>query len=142
MTSFSPKERQNDFNFCWHSEIIGTRPFRMLKLPLSKKGLLLSGIYLGVFFLTGIFALCVLVFNTKNSEFSGIFSILVTLPWSFLFLPVEKALGYVSWYEKFAGTPFIYGCFALLGMTPGALLNTILLYFTGKLITVKKRRAE
>jgi hypothetical protein len=99
----------------------------------SKSGLILSLSYLGIFLLSGIYMLYLLIFHTANSEFSGLFSIFLTLPWSILVTPIMDLLGYINWYNQFAGNPLIYGLFALLPLLSGALVNAIILYFIGRL---------
>jgi hypothetical protein len=99
----------------------------------SKSGLILGLSYLGIFLLSAIYMLYLLVFHTAHSEFSGLFSIFLTLPWSILVTPIMDSLGYINWYNQFAGNPFVYGLFALLPLLSGAFVNAIILYFIGRL---------
>lgn len=99
----------------------------------SKLGVIFSVSYLAIYVLSGLYAIYRLVFHTTSSEFSGVLAILVTLPWSLIFAPVMDALGIVTWYERFAGHPAVYGLCATMTLLPGALLNATILYFVGKL---------
>lgn len=105
-----------------------------MKFFASKLGLILSGIYLALFALSGAYALYLLMFHTEHSEFSGMFSILITLPWSIPWGAFMNSLGYIGWYERFSGTPVLYGIFALIGLLPPALLNAVLFYLAGKFL--------
>ena len=106
-----------------------------MKLPKSKLGIIFGLTYLSIFILSSVYALYLLVFHTANSEFSGLFAILVTLPWSVAFpLPV--------WYDSFAGKPFLYGTFAMLNLLPAALLNAGFLYLIGFLIGKITKKAN
>ncbi|MGD0589820.1 MAG: hypothetical protein ABSA44_03335 [Bacteroidota bacterium] len=110
----------------------GKNLFNHMKLD-SQPGLILSLSYLGIFLLSGIYMLYLLIFHTANSEFSGLFSILITLPWSIIVTPMLDSLGYMSWYNHFAGNPLVYGLLALLPLLSAALVNAIILYFIGRL---------
>ncbi len=77
--------------------------------------------------------LYLLIFHTANSEFSGLLPILETLPWSIMVTPILDSLGYIGWYNHFAGNPLVYGLFALLPLLFGAFVNAIILYFIGRL---------
>jgi membrane protein DedA with SNARE-associated domain len=105
-----------------------------MKIGYSRSGLVLSLVYLAVFLLAGGYAIYSLVFNTANSELSGVPAILVAMPWSLVVVPIVNGLGYVSWYGHFAGQPALYGFLAMLGLLPAALLNMIILYFIGSII--------
>ena len=98
-----------------------------MRIMKAKLGQLFVLIYLGLFILSGLFAMFSLVFNTAHSEFSGIFAILVTLPWSII-------LKIPNWYDKYASMHVLYGLCAMLNLTPGALINATILYYIGKFI--------
>ena len=104
----------------------------------SKPGLILSMAYLGIFFLSGIHMLYLLIFHAANSEFSGLFAIMVTLPWSIMIAPLLDSLGYIAWYEHFAGNPAVYGLFALAPFSLAALVNAAFLYLVGCLFSNSK----
>lgn len=106
----------------------------------SKIGLALSAIYLFLFVLAGGFAIYLLVFHTADSALCGLPAIMVTLPWSMLTFPIVDALGYVTWYEKFAGTPVVYGIFAMLAFVPSALVNATIIYYIGTIFDKKINR--
>jgi hypothetical protein len=97
----------------------------------SKLGKILSFGYLGLFALSGSYAIYLLVFHTANSEFCGLPAIQLTQPWSLMFGPVMDNLGIIQWYEQFSGSPVVYGLFAVLTLLPYALLNAALLYGFG-----------
>jgi len=99
----------------------------------SKLGVILSASYLAIYVLSGLYAMYMLVFHTASSELSGVWAILVTLPWSLIFAPVMDALGVIAWYDRFASHPIVYGLCATMTLLPGALLNATILYFVGKL---------
>jgi len=109
-------------------------------MKFSKLGLIFSLSYLGIFLLSGFYAIYLLVFHTANSEFSGLLGIVVTFPWSLIFLPIINSLGFVAWYDQFTSNPAVYGFFGMLGLLPAALLNAVILYFIGRLFggAVKK----
>ena len=111
-----------------------------MKIFTSKLGLILSSSYLGLFLLSGIYALYLLVFHTAESEFSGLLAILITSPWSLMWSSLMNSWGYISWYERFAGSPAIYGMFAMAGLLPPALLNAAVLYFIGAVLDNKNRK--
>ena len=92
----------------------------------------LSAAYLACFGLSALFALLQLMLNTRHSEFAGIFAILITLPWSMAAIPIARSLGFIAWYDQFAGTPWLYGLLGVLVMLPGALLNALILYGLGR----------
>jgi len=107
----------------------------------SKPGLILSLSYIGIFLLSGIYMLYLLIYHTANSEFSGLLPIVETLPWSIIVTPLLDSLGYMSWYNHFAGTPLVYGLFALIPLLLGAFVNAIILYFIGRLFeTIAKSK--
>lgn len=107
----------------------------LIKMKKNIVALILSLSYLGIFALSGIYMLYLLIFHTANSEFSGLLSILVTLPWSIIMTPVLNSLGYITWYDHFAGNPVIYGLLALLPLLIAALVNSIILYYIGRLFS-------
>ena len=100
----------------------------------STLGYRLAGGYLAVFLAAECFTLFSLVFHTAHSEFSGMGIILVALPWSLMLTPVWSAVGYVDWYNRFAGTPLVYGLLASLTVLPGVLLNAGIAYWIGRAI--------
>jgi hypothetical protein len=100
-------------------------------MKLSKFGLILSSSYLGLFLAAGLYAIYLLVFHTATSEFCGLPAIFVTLPWSMLLMPIINGLGIVRWYEQFAGTPALYGFWAMMTLLPSALINAAILYTAG-----------
>lgn len=100
----------------------------------SKLGLIFSLSYLTIFFASWAYAIYILVVHTATSEFSGLAMVLTTRPWSMLLIPLMDKVGYILWYEKFAGHPAIYGMFGGLGLLLGALINTVIFYFIGKFL--------
>jgi hypothetical protein len=99
----------------------------------SKPGLVLALSYLAIFALAEAFAFHRLVFHTATSEFSGLFALLATMPWSMIRVPLADSLGYIAWYDRFAGN------FAVLGLLPGAILNAVILYFVDRAFAAARR---
>jgi hypothetical protein len=89
----------------------------------SNLGFMLAIGYLAVFVVAECLTLYDLVFHTAQSEFSGLWIIVVGLPWSLMLSPVWSAVGYVNWYSRFAGTPLVYGLLATGPVLPGVVLN-------------------
>ena len=65
----------------------------------SNLGFILAIGYLAVFGVAECLTLYDLVFHTAQSEFSGLWIIVVGLPWSLMLSPVWSAVGYVDWYQ-------------------------------------------
>ena len=100
----------------------------------SRLGSVLAIGYLAVFLAAECLMLYELVFHTAHSELSALGIIFVALPWSMLLSPVWNAVGYVDWYNGFAGTPLLYGLLATGTVLPGVLMNTALAYSLGWVI--------
>ena len=100
----------------------------------SKLGLSFVIAYLAVYLFAEFIAFRALIFDTANSELSGVPAILVTLPWSIMFGPFWDLVGFVKWYDRFAGTPALYGFLASLTILPGAIINAVILYYIGRAI--------
>lgn len=90
--------------------------------------------YLAVFLSAEAITFHALIFDTANSELSGVPAIFVTLPWSIMFGRVWDSLGFVHWYNHFAATPALYGFFASLTLLPGFIINAVILYYLGSAI--------
>ena len=88
--------------------------------------------YLAVFGVAECLMLYDLVFHTAQSEFSGLWIIVVGLPWSLMLTPVWSAVGYVDWTNRFAGTPLVYGLLASVPVLPGVVLNAGIVYWIGR----------
>lgn len=108
----------------------------------SRLGYLLALGYLGVFVAAECLMLFTLLFHTAHSEFSGLGIILVALPWSLLLTPVGNAVGYIDWYNRFAGMPLVYGLLATVTVLPGVLLNTAIAYWIGRSIGRATERVQ
>lgn len=100
----------------------------------SRLGLIFVLSYLAIFLLAEGLAFHALIFDTANSELSGVPAIFVTLPWSLMFASFWDSVGFVNWYNQFAGTPALYGFFASLTDLPGFIINAAILYGIGGLI--------
>ena len=110
-----------------HEEVV---PRRNLNL-----GLILAIPYLVAFSLSEVYVFYSLVFHAADSAFSGLFSIILTIPWSMLIIPILDLFGYIAWYEQFShGSTIFYGIFASLPLLIAALINAKLLYLLGKSI--------
>jgi hypothetical protein len=108
----------------------------------SRLGLIFVIAYLAIFLLAELTCFYSLIFDTANSALSGVFPIIVTLPWSILFGHFWDSVGYVKWYGRFAGTPALYGFFASLTILPGAIINVILVYYLGRVISHLATKAQ
>ena len=111
-----------------------------MKLP-SRLGAIFVVVYLAVFCFTELIAFYSLIFNTAHSELSGVLAILVTLPWSMALVPLWEWVGFIKWYDRFAGTPALYGFFGMLAILPGALINAVIVYHLGKALDRGGRKA-
>ena len=97
----------------------------------SRLGTLLALGYLAVFGAAECLTLATLVFQTAHSEFAGLWIIVIALPWSMMLSPLWNATGYIDWYNRFAGTPLLYGLLASVTVLPGVLLNAVIAYAIG-----------
>jgi hypothetical protein len=97
-------------------------------------GLIFALAYLAIFLFAEFTLFHALIFNTANSELSGVPAIIVTLPWSMMLAPFWDWAGFVKWYGQFAGTPALYGIFASMTVLPGAIINAVILYYIGRLM--------
>ena len=100
----------------------------------SKLGLIFVIAYLAIFLFAEAIAFHALIFDTANSELSGVPAIFVTLPWSLMFARVWDSVGFINWYNQFASTPALYGFFASLTDLPGFIINAAILYYIGRAI--------
>jgi hypothetical protein len=100
----------------------------------SRLGSIFVGVYLFIFLLTEGCLFYAVQLHTDRSEFSGLFALMVTLPWSLILLPMWQALGYIDWYGRFASSPALYGLLASVTMLPGAILNAGIAYWIGQVI--------
>lgn len=69
-----------------------------------------------------------------SADMSGVFIVLVTLPWSPVTTSFSSSLGYLDWTGKFARSSIIYVPLASLTMLPGALINAAIAYWIGKMV--------
>jgi hypothetical protein len=97
-----------------------------------KLSLILSLSYLGIFLLTGAYSIWFL-FRNPYAELWGMLLILVTLPWGVILAPIIDSLGFIAWYNQFAGNHIVDGLFVILTFMPAALINATILYFIGRL---------
>jgi hypothetical protein len=100
----------------------------------SRLGLTFVIVYLAIFLFAEFIAFRALIFDTANSELSGVPALFVTLPWSIMFGPFWDLVGFVKWYSRFGSTPALYGFFASLTVLPGAIINAVILYYIGRVI--------
>lgn len=101
-------------------------------MPASRQGLVFAAVYLALFFLAFLYVEWSLTYNTANSEFCGLFEIVLTMPWSLVFIPLVNKTGYVAWYSQYSSQHLLYGFLATLANLPAALLNASILYFIGR----------
>ncbi len=88
-------------------------------------------IYLVIFMVYVLVAVCSIAFDSATSLLVGILGAIITLPWSLLLGPILDSLGYIAWYDQFVGHPAVYGGLAAIGLLPGALVNACILYYLG-----------
>jgi hypothetical protein len=103
----------------------------------SKTGGILCLSYLGLYLLSGIYAVGFLLFRPPTPEFDP--PSLAALPWTFVILPLAHSWGITNWYEVHAGSPIAYGTVMTLVLLPGAMLNAIIFYLFGKMIDGSRR---
>ena len=98
----------------------------------SKTGSALCFFYLGLYLVSGIYAVCVSLFWRPTPEFNP--PSLAVLPWTFVLVPLSHSMGISDLYERLIDSPFLYGTLMWLVCLPGALLNAIILYLFGRLL--------
>ncbi|HUI43225.1 MAG TPA: hypothetical protein VL523_14775 [Terriglobia bacterium] len=103
-----------------------------MKFRRSKTGLAICSVYLGLYWLSGIYAVGVLLFTRPTPEFNP--PSLVALPWTFILIPLSHSMGISDLYERLASSPFLYGALMWLVLLPAALLNAIILYLAGRFL--------
>lgn len=101
-----------------------------MKFFRSRIGLFFCSFYLGLYLLSGIYAVCFLLFRRPTPEFNP--PSLAALPWTFVLIPVSHSMGISNVYQRLVGSPFLYGTLMWLVVLPGALLNAIILYLFGR----------
>ena len=82
--------------------------------------------YLGLYLLSGVYAITFLLFHRPPAEFNP--PSIVALPWSLILIALSHSLGILSVYDRLIGSPVLYGGLMALVVSPGALLNAIILY--------------
>ena len=107
-----------------------------MKFLRSKTGVKLCSFYLGLYFLSGIYAVCFLLFNPPPAEFNP--PSLVALPWTFFIIPLADSLGIQDWYGRHVGSPILYGTVMTLILLPGAFLNAIIAYLFGRFLDERR----
>lgn len=91
-----------------------------------------SILYILFFLIFGIYYIFQTLFNTGDSEFSLLPNIILTLPWSVIFLSTP------TWYDMYASKPILYSIFATLNLLPYTIVNLFIIYFISK-TTFKKQ---
>jgi hypothetical protein len=71
----------------------------------SKLGVTCVIAYVTIFLFAEFLAFRALIFDTANSELSGVPATFVTLPWSIMLGPIWDLTGFAKWYDRFARTP-------------------------------------
>jgi hypothetical protein len=87
--------------------------------------------YLGLYLLSGVYAIIFCYFQKPAPEFNP--PSLVALPCTLIIIPIAQSWGSTLWYERLIGSPVLYGGLMTLILLPGALLNTIIFYWIGKI---------
>jgi hypothetical protein len=111
-----------------------------MRAKLRSVAVLLSGGYLALFLLAAGLALYEVVFHTARSALASVPAILITQPWSMMWLPLLDQFGVIAWYDRFAGTPWLFGTLAMLALFPAALPNAAILYCIGWVIDRQRVR--
>lgn len=92
----------------------------------SRTGFTFGLLYLGLYLLSGIYAVCMLVFGRPAPEFNP--PAIAGLPWSLPLILLSHSLGIGNLYDRLTGSPVLYGILMTLVPLPGALLNAGVLY--------------
>lgn len=103
----------------------------------SRTGWRLCSVYLGVYALSGVYAVCWLLFSRPTPEFNP--PSLVALPWTIVLIRFWNAHGIGNAYDRYINSPFLYGGVMWSALLPGALLNAVILYLLGKLFERSSR---
>lgn len=103
----------------------------------SKAGLTFGLSYFGLYLLSGIYAVSVLLFSPPTPEFNP--PSLAALPWSLVIIPRAHSLGMTDWYQRHAGSPVLYGTAMTLVLLPGAVLNATILYLLGRFLGGRRK---
>jgi hypothetical protein len=109
-----------------------------MKFFRSKTGLTFCSFYLGLYLLSGIYAVSYMLFRRPAPEFNP--PSLAALPWTFFLIPFWNSMGIGNVYDRLIGSPFLYGGLMWAALLPGALLNATILYLFGKLLDGRRRR--
>ncbi len=107
-----------------------------MKFLRSRTGVKLCSVYLGLYLLSGIYAVGFLLFNPPTAEFNS--PSLVALPWTFYIIPLANSWGIQDWYGRHVGSPILYGTVMTLVFLPGAFLNTVIAYLFGRLLDASR----
>src|SRR5579863_10232174 len=99
------------------------RPARVFQ---SRTGLTFALSYLGLYLLSGLYAIVFLLFHRPPAEFNP--PSIATLPWSLVLIQLSHSLGTLSLYDRLIGSPILYGGLMTLVVLPGAVLNAVILY--------------
>jgi len=97
-----------------------------MKLLRSKAGLTLGLSYLGLYLLSGIYAIVFLVFGPVAPEFNP--PSIAALPWSLVLIPFYHSIGIGTLYDRLTGAPVLSGALMTVVLLPGAMLNALILY--------------
>ncbi len=108
-----------------------------MKFLSSKTGVKLCCLYLGLYFLSGIYAVGFLLFNKPPAEFNP--PSLVAMPWTFFIIPLANSWGIQDWYGRHIGSPILYGTVMTLVFLPGVLLNAVIAYLFGTFLDYSRR---
>jgi len=97
-----------------------------MKLFRSKAGVALGLSYLGLYLLSGIYAIVFLLFGPATPEFNP--PSVAALPWSFVLIPFYRSMGIGNLYDHLTGLPVLFAALMTLVLLPGAMLNAFILY--------------
>jgi len=98
----------------------------------SKTGSALCLSYLGLYLLSGLYAIGVLLVTRPTPEFNP--PSLAALPWSLFLIGYYNSLGISNLYQRLVDSPVLYSGLMWLVLLPAALLNATLLYLFGRFL--------
>lgn len=102
----------------------------------SRTGSTLCLYYLGLYLLSGVYAVGFLLFHRPTAEFNP--PSIAALPWSLVLISISHSMGITDLYQRLVNSPVLYGMLMWLVLLPGALLNAWILYLFGSFLDRSK----
>ena len=103
----------------------------------SRTGLIFALSYLGLYLLSGLYAITFLLFHRPPAEFNP--PSIAALPWSLVLIQLSHSLGILSLYDRLIASPILYGGLMTLVVLPGAMLNAVILYAFCRFLDRRRR---